>query len=218
MGADERLYFFDDVELGIKRNDLEKHQFIRGVTRYKRAIDLCQRKGGLWLDAACGSGYGTRMISKVADYAIGIEIDPITTKYAKKYYSNSNIQFRVGDINNLEFDIANMLDVVIGLEVIEHVVDCIPFLKRVYKILKPNGIAIVTTPISEKGGANPLNKYHLNELTQEQFVKITSEIFDITEYVVDEPTRFTTGELSQQIFGICRKREYDEETKETDKT
>jgi len=42
-------------------------------------------------------------------------------------------------------------------------------------------------------------------LTKEDFIKLTSEIFDETEYVVDEPVVFTTGELTQQIYGICKK-------------
>ncbi|MDP3880111.1 MAG: class I SAM-dependent methyltransferase [Dehalococcoidales bacterium] len=207
MGADERLYFFDDEELGIRKNALEEHHFQRSTDRYNKAIKYCGRKGGLWLDAACGSGYGTEIISKVADYVVGIDIEPITIKYAQKYYGKHNIHFRVGDINNLEFDIESMFDIITGLEIIEHVHDCTHFLRRAYKILKPGGVLIVTTPISERGGPNPLNKYHLNELTRDGFTKLTSDIFDFTEYVVDDPVLFTSGELTRQIFGICRKRE-----------
>ena len=207
MGADERLYFFDEEEIGIKRSELEEHHFGRSIDRYRRAIEYCRRTGGLWLDGACGSGYGTEMISKVADYVIGMDIEPITIKYAQKHYGKPNIQFRVSDINNLEFDVEGMFDAIIGLEVIEHVEDSTPFLRRAYKILKLGGVVVVTTPISKGGGPNPLNKYHLNELTRDDFMKLTSDIFDETEYVVDDPTIFTTGELTRQIFAICRKKE-----------
>lgn len=64
---------------------------------------------------------------------------------------------------------------------------------------------VVTTPISETGGPNPLNRYHLNELTREDFVRLTSEFFHETEYVTDEPVVFTTGQFTQQIHGICKK-------------
>ena len=205
MGADERLYFFDDEAFGIRRNELEEHHFWRSINRYKRAIELCKRRGGLWLDAACGSGYGTEMISRVADYVIGIDIDITTIEYAQKHYGRSNIRFGVGDIMNLEFDVECMFDAVVSVETIEHVEDPTPFLRRVHRILKPGGVMVVTTPISETGGPNPLDRYHLNELTREDFMKLTSEIFDETEYVVDEPVVFTTGQLTQQIYGICKK-------------
>lgn len=137
MGADERLYFFDDEEFRIRRNDLEELHFARSIERYKRAIELCQQKGGLWLDAACGSGYGTELISRVADYVIGIDIDDTTIKYAQKHYGSSNIQFRVGDVLNLEFDVECMFDAIISVETIEHVEDPTPFLKSIHRILKP---------------------------------------------------------------------------------
>lgn len=207
MVADERLYFFNDEKLGIKRNELEEHHFERSINRYKKAIKLCSYRGGLWLDASCGSGYGTEIISKVADYVIGLDIDTTTIKYAQKHYGKPNIQFRTGDINDLEFDIECMFDAVVSVETIEHVEDPVPFLKRVYKILKWGGVVVISTPISETGGPNPLNKYHLNEFTKDGFITLTSEIFDETEYVVDEPVIFTTGELTRQIFAICSKKE-----------
>lgn len=207
MGADERLYFHDDAELGIQRNRIEEHHFPRSIECYRHAIELTGRRGGLWLDAGSGSGYGAELISAVADYVIGVEKDPTTVRYARKHYGRSNIQFRVGDISELEFTVPDLFDVIIAVEIIEHIADGTPFLERAYTILKPGGVAIVTTPEAAESGPNPLNAYHLHEMTREEFTALTSRIFDRTEYVFDEPAVFTTGEMTRQIFAVCHKKD-----------
>lgn len=196
--VDERFYFHDNSGLGVRHSSISK--IVPHLVRYGMVIQFCGRAGGIWLDAGCGSGYGTEIISWVADFVFGIDKDSVAIQYAKQHHSRPNLQFAIGDICNLPFDTLETFDVVIAADVIEHVLDCKPFLERVYKLLKPNGRAVITTPVSIRGGANPLNPYHLNELTKKQFEELTSSIFDKTEFIIG-------GGVMAGIFdkggGIC---------------
>ena len=68
----ERLYLYDDQVLGVRGNKnvdaVERH-----VARYDKAIAAAGRTGGIWLDFACGSGYGTELISRVARRVVGMD-------------------------------------------------------------------------------------------------------------------------------------------------
>lgn len=194
--VEERFYFRQDNGLGIGSPNTSK--ILAHLHRYGIVMQFCDKTGGVWLDAGCGSGYGTEIISWLADSVIGIDKDLLTIQYAKKHHSRPNLQFAVGDICNLPLDTPDIFDAVIAADVIEHVLDCESFLERVYKLLKPNGRAVITTPTSTRGGSNPLNPYHLNELTEKQFVELTSRIFDKTRFIIGEAVMlgiFDKGQL-----------------------
>ena len=182
MKADERLYFFDDPELGIKRNEYPQSVFDRHLERYKIAIELCGKEGGLWLDCGSGSGYGSKLLSKRASEVISIEIDQLSVKYAKRHYSSQKIQFIQGDIlclNKYMAEYLQKIDTVMCIEVIEHLQGGRKLLEQIYDILKPGGCAVITTPLSNyRGGPNPKNKFHLMEYTFEQFFDLLNNFFD----------------------------------------
>jgi len=205
MKVDERLYLEVDLELGIKRTDVEEGIIRRSIDRYTRAIEYCGTIGGNWLDAGCGSGYGTNMASKVADSIIGVDISEMAIAYARRHYGSEKVKFISGDMGRLS--VIGKFNVILVVESIEHineVAQCM-FLASAYKLLARNGVAIITTPMTTDGGLNPTNPYHKNEFTLLQFMDITSKHFDETSYIIDKPILFTDGKMARQIFGICSK-------------
>ena len=202
---EDTIYLYDDPELGVK-NLVSDDVWKRNFARYQKAIDYAQTRGGIWFDCASGSGYGSELIAEVAEHVVAVDIDPLKIKYAKKHHNkHGKVSFICGDISNLPLNADNYFDAAISIETIEHIKDCVPFLKKVYQMLKPGGIMVVTTPASQIGGGpNPLNKWHVNELTKSQFVSITSAIFDEVSYY-SEHAVLTTGVLTEQLYGVCRK-------------
>ena len=90
------------------------------------------------LDAACGSGFGTRMMSDIAKKVYGIDISNESIEYAKEKYSNKNIIYEQMDVAKLKYP-DNFFDVVVSFETIEHVPAPEEFLKEVYRVLKSGG-------------------------------------------------------------------------------
>lgn len=203
---DERAYLYNDPELGIKKTDAENKHWKRWKNRYQKCINMANRRGGKWLDAACGSGYGTEMIAEVAGYVIGIDKDSKTVAYARKHHQSfPNIRFINRDILDLTIFEERSFDVIVSVETIEHLVDPRSFLVRIHELLKSDGIFLVTTPESHVGGGpNPHNPFHLNEYTLVQLKEVLTGIFRRV-HLETERAMFTTGLDTNQIYAACYK-------------
>ena len=206
---DERAYMYNDPDLSIQKTDPKEVHRPRWRNRYKKCIQLAENHDGRWLDVACGSGYGTELISQVADYVLGVDIDSKTICYARKHHgSKSNIEFANKDImclSELE-EGKGKYDIVISVETIEHIPDAKPFLKKVSQLLTSNGTFVVTTPESQVGGGkNPHNKFHCNEYTYLQFSNILKSIFNEV-HITTEKAFFSTGLETVQMYAVCKSR------------
>ena len=137
---------------------------------------------GLVLDAACGSGYGAKMLaSKPGISVIGLDISSEAVNYARKKYATKRATFVQASVLKLPFDIASV-DTVVSFETLEHVTDYKKFINEVSRVLKPNGSFIVSTPniLVNGGTANP---HHIKELSETEFVEILQKNFkEVTLY------------------------------------
>lgn len=134
------------------------------------------------LDIPCGVGWGTSLLS--AKHITGIDISEEAINYARKHYPR--IDFLVGDMANILFRDSS-IDVVICLEGYEHVEKDIgiKFLNEVVRILKKDGLLVMSCPIILREGRHSGNPYHLYEPTKEEiqsildirFKKVKLEIF-----------------------------------------
>jgi len=144
---------------------------VNHIARYAFAKKLVS---GKVLDAACGAGYGSFILSnKKYTNVIGIDIEEGAIKWAKRFYLTdekvSNLNFKVEDIYNLSF--ANKsFDCIVSFETLEH----LPYLDRYFQELKRvlalNGKLIISVPDYDTNiGAGSPNPYHLNELKLHEF-------------------------------------------------
>ena len=123
----------------------EKHR-----QRYEFAKKFCEGKSVL--DAACGCGYGTFMISSVAQSVVGLDFSDEATEYAKEHYSSSNVEFGFIDLES-EFDSSfnQKFETIVSFETVEHIdVDVGLTCKRFLNILNPGGILVVSHPHMQK--------------------------------------------------------------------
>ena len=122
------------------RTLLEKYDF--SCTRIEEAIDLLD-KGNILLDIGCGEGTFAELAQKKFIYVYGMDL---CFKALKSAY-NKNIQVVKGNLNKEGISFQNgSFDAVTCLDVIEHVFDPVALLIEINRVLKKNGILILTTP------------------------------------------------------------------------
>ncbi len=129
---------------GAKLSLYEEH-----VARYKFAATRLN-DGELILDIACGSGYGTYLLSRAKQVEVwGGDIDKTTIQNARDDYermSAGKIHFQLINAEaGLPFE-DNFFDKVVSFETIEHLENYKKFIKEIERILKPGGKLILSTP------------------------------------------------------------------------
>jgi SAM-dependent methyltransferase len=147
------------------------------IARYVFASQFVQDK--TLLDAGCGTGYGANfLVSRGAKNVEAIDISIEGLSYAKKNYSTSNTHYKVMDITALGYK-ENSFDIVTSFEVIEHITEQEIFISEVARVLKPEGVLIISTPnkgVYRSGLAH--NPYHVRELTLIEFKDLLSRFFE----------------------------------------
>jgi len=175
-------------------------RFVPGILDDQLCIEHYQRyntistiaEGKVVVDAACGEGYGTSIISKKAKRVIGIDIDAEAINRAKKNYINNKIDFIVADITNIPLE-DHTVDLFVSFETIEHVSQeyQYKFLEEIYRVLKKDGILIMSTPNKQiySDLYNYHNKFHIKEFYKGEFEKFLL-------------TRFANVKLYHQFFEV----------------
>lgn len=164
-------------------------RFIPGIEDVKLSMEHYQRyysvlpliKGKIVLDAACGEGYGTALMAKSAASVTGVDISEEAVECARRNYrSQGKIDFIKASI--VRIPIADhSVDVVISFETIEHVTEEVQwqFLDEICRVLKEDGILIMSTPNKEIYSDRPEyhNKFHIKEFYREDFLSFLRKKF-----------------------------------------
>ncbi|MFH0936997.1 MAG: glycosyltransferase [Candidatus Daviesbacteria bacterium] len=134
-------------------------------------------KGKTVLDAGCGVGYGSFLLSNYgnAKWVKGIDISRPTVRYAKSKYQSPNISFEIGNVEKLENVSSHSVDVVVSFEVIEHLSNQEQFIEQIRRVLKIHGLFIVSTP--NKFNYPEGNPFHKKELYPEEFLQLLQKYF-----------------------------------------
>lgn len=172
----ERAHPFDkafkDRFFGLIKNPYRKLLFER--------YQFCNRyiAGRTVLEIPCGTGWGTSMLIGV-EKIVGVDIHAESVKFAKEHYGSEVLTFQVGDMRNLEFP-DSTFDVIICLEGFEHVTKEIgqAFIAETRRVLKNDGLLIMTCPIIVEGGAHSGNPYHVYEYPEHELLEIINENFN----------------------------------------
>lgn len=148
------------------------------LCRYQFALQYVDGKNVL--DIGCGSGYGADLIASKASEVIGVDISEEAVNYARQHCKRKNIKFYVGDAINLNFLKDGELDVIISLEVIEHIPNYFQYLKEIRRLLKDDGILIISTPNKKYHSPDyekPKNPFHVTEFWLDDLEKLLRKYF-----------------------------------------
>jgi glycosyltransferase involved in cell wall biosynthesis/ubiquinone/menaquinone biosynthesis C-methylase UbiE len=141
-------------------------------------------KNRVVLDIACGEGYGSYLLSKQAKSVVGVDIDSMTIEYAKNNYITSNLSFITGSASKIPISDHHCFDIIVSFETIEHLSeeDQFEFLSEIKRLLKKDGIFIVSTPNKLIYSDIPKyqNEFHLKEFYFSEFETFLNKSFKFT--------------------------------------
>lgn len=145
------------------------------IHRYLFALQFIT--GSRVLDIACGEGYGSSMLSTLADHVTGVDIDAQCIDRAKARYSSEKVHFSAGSATQMPVGDAQF-DVVVSFETIEHLEDQEAFWSEIRRVLKPDGLLILSSPNRGpyRKGESP-NIFHVKELTRDELIAATADRF-----------------------------------------
>jgi ubiquinone/menaquinone biosynthesis C-methylase UbiE len=140
--------------------------------RYWSAAALAE--GRAVLDAGCGTGYGTLMLIEggaasvtaidIAEDAVGQTLERV----------DGRAEVVLGDVHQLPFDDASF-DMVVCLEVIEHLDGQDAALAEFARVLRPEGFLVISSP--NRDVYTPGNPHHVHEYTPPEFREALSRLF-----------------------------------------
>jgi SAM-dependent methyltransferase len=129
------------------------------------------------LEVGCGEGRGIEEIIPLSDSYIGVDkIGEVIVNLKAKYPAGDFRQAVIPPF--LDFK-NNSFDTIVSFQVIEHIRDDKLFLQEIYRMLKPGGKAVISTPnINHTLSRNP---WHEREYTPRELLDLASGIFDKVE-------------------------------------
>jgi SAM-dependent methyltransferase len=140
----------------------ENYWFRRHEAVYVALRDRCA--GALVLEAGCGEGYGAGMLAEVAARVLALDLDPVTASHVARRYPGAD----VARANLVALPVRDgSVDAVVSLQVIEHLWEQERFLRECFRVLRPGGALMVSTPnrlTFSPGRDTPLNPFHTREL------------------------------------------------------
>lgn len=149
--------------------------------RYQNCISILQQELGQLrnhkvLDFGCGDGVLTWEIEKAGAQGYGVDSSEIAIQFARKKHRllGTKAIFHCESCYETSFE-SNHFDAIISTDVIEHVQDPVRFLKEIHRVLKKDGIAIMTTPI--RITESPLDKMHVAEWFPSEFQNLLGKVF-----------------------------------------
>ena len=138
-------------------------------------------KGKDVLDIASGEGYGSHLLAQTAKSVTGIDISHEAIAFANESYRQSNLSFLQGAMEKIPVAGTDKIDVVVSFETIEHVNTEAQelFLKEVKRLLRDDGIFIVSSPNKLLYSDIPKykNEFHLKEFYEQEFFEFLQIFF-----------------------------------------
>ncbi len=153
----------------------ENYWFRRHLAVYRW---IARRSAGLdVVDLACGEGYGTATLAERAAQVVGVDANPEAHAHARLKYSRPGVRF-VRDLLE-RFD--EPCDAVVFLQTIEHVQSPDEVLTHVRDLLRPGGVAYVSTPnvltLAPPGAERSDNPWHMREYRADELRTLCSAAF-----------------------------------------
>lgn len=174
----------------------------RHLAAYLYARELARDRNVL--DAGCGEGFGTVLLSETARRVTGIDYSSDAVKAAAARYKRPNLDFRQLDVYKLP-NLDLRFDLVTNFQVLEHLDDPAKFLVAVRAALKPEGVLMLTTPnrlttVSE-------NPYHVHEYVADELLALLRPLFgrvQLLSMMGNDKVRAFDAERARQVRRILR--------------
>jgi 2-polyprenyl-3-methyl-5-hydroxy-6-metoxy-1,4-benzoquinol methylase len=162
----------------INGNDIRtgKNELDPMFWRHLKAYDLVSScvKSAEVLDIGCGDGYGAYHMSRFVKSVVGIDYDEPAIVNAREKYNAPNLSYELLDAEKVN-SLGSKFDVITCFQNIEHIEHPENMVEGVKKILKPNGLFIVSVVNRLlRQGKSP---YHYREYSPVELESFMSNYF-----------------------------------------
>jgi 2-polyprenyl-3-methyl-5-hydroxy-6-metoxy-1,4-benzoquinol methylase len=141
---------------------------------YEFAKDFVEGKSTA--DIGCADGYGTQYLADYTLATVGVDYSEVTVSEAnRKHAHKKNLTFKSGSVPPISLE-NESVEVVTAFQFIEHIQDRLGFIKEVYRVLKPGGTFLCSTPNAKMSIAR--NPFHVHEYTFDEMQKEISSVFE----------------------------------------
>jgi ubiquinone/menaquinone biosynthesis C-methylase UbiE len=158
------------------------------------------------LDAACGVGFGSFILSQKAKKVFGVDIDEPSLAQARSGFAAENIGFLKGDVRKLDFP-DEYFDLFVSIETIEHLneKDQALYLREAGRVLKKNGTLIVSTPDKDVEAAQGMKygHFHEKEFTKDELAEFIGRYFGDVQ--IFGQGRFSPPSFLRKILNLLKK-------------
>jgi SAM-dependent methyltransferase len=151
----------------------ENYWFRRHEVVYQRLKGQCADRDVL--EAGCGEGYGADLIADVARSVVALDYDELTVAHVQACYPR--VDARHGNLAELPLPNASV-DVVVNFQVIEHLWDQPQFVAECFRVLRPGGLVLMSTPnriTFSPGRDTPVNPFHTRELNASELTELLAD-------------------------------------------
>lgn len=119
------------------------HFWMKSRMRYLTKMLKSQHASGAFLDIGCGTGQTIKATEEAIDCIVdGLDLDISLLESAPKIQGT----LMVANIMDDDLNIGKAYDVILLLDVIEHIENDKSFLQKTMRLLKPGGIIIINVP------------------------------------------------------------------------
>ena len=137
-GKFKPLHKFNPIRIKyIKENIISSFQLKKNTNKPLEKIDI--------LDIGCGGGLLSEPMTRLGAKVTGIDASDKNIKIAKLHAKKNRLNINYLCSSPEKIKIKNKFDVILNMEIIEHVEDINFFIKSCSKLLKKNGIMFVAT-------------------------------------------------------------------------
>src|SRR5688572_30783188 len=125
------------------------------------------------LEVGCGEGRGIGLLMQGARSFTAVDkIKDVIEGLKKRFPAGRFLSMNIPPLQELD---DNSYDSIVSFQVIEHIQDDLLFLKEIHRVLKPGGIALLTTP--NRSMSLSRNPWHIREYLPHELKAIASNIF-----------------------------------------
>lgn len=131
------------------------------------------------LDVGSGEGYGAAILAGAGAEVLGVDIDAAAVRHAAARYERPGLGFMQASVLDLSGAERGGFDAVVAFEIIEHVEDHAGAMEQIRRVLRPEGILIMSTPDKDlyNAATGQVNEFHSHELTLAEFRELLGESF-----------------------------------------
>lgn len=129
------------------------------------------------LEVGCGEGRGVAsLLQQAATFTAVDKIKPVIDELQQKFPEGKFMSMNIPPFSGLK---DNAYDSIVSFQVIEHIEDDFLFLKEIHRVLKPGGVALLTTPNRKMSLSR--NPWHTREYLSGELAGLAKKIFPQVE-------------------------------------